>query len=129
MTALVPYKPEYAQMLLHHCSQGLSYHSFSGVVGVSIATMDGWAKKHADFGDAKEIAFAKMLYFYESKGVEGMLNSKDFSATIWSHNMKARFRNYGWGEQVNTTVDFNLGGEAATDEELAISLRKIARED
>ena len=53
------YKPEFCQMLINHMSQGLSYETFAGVVGVSKQTLYDWEKKNENFLDAKKIGQMK----------------------------------------------------------------------
>ena len=92
------YKPEYCQLLIEHMSSGLSYQSFAGKVSVSIETIYDWLKAHPEFLDAKKIGTVKMLEFYESVGVKGMLGEiPNYNLGTWIFNMKNRFRSIETG--------------------------------
>jgi transposase-like protein len=55
------YKPEYCEMLLGHCKKGLSFESFAAIIGVSRQALYDWAKKHKEFGEAKEEGHASRI--------------------------------------------------------------------
>ena len=94
-------------MLIDHMGdKGLSFESFAPVVGVNQDTLHHWAKIHADFSEAKNIAFAKNLLFWEKIGAAGMVGQiPGFNATVWIFNMKNRHR---WRDR--TEVDAKLSG-------------------
>lgn len=54
-------------MLIDHMSQGLSFDSFAGLIGVNKDTLYEWLKheKYSEFSDAKKIASAKRNLFIE----------------------------------------------------------------
>jgi transcriptional regulator with XRE-family HTH domain len=90
--------------LVEHMSEGLSYESFAGAIGVHRSTLYRWEKAHPEFLEAKEIATAKSLLWWEKVGQQGLWNenfgqgqgSKTLNATIWIFNMKNRF---GWRDR------------------------------
>lgn len=86
------YKPEYCEQLIHHMSQGLSFESFAGVLGVTRATVYNWAKENHEFLDAKNMGMEKCRLFYEKAGIAGMVGKiKDFNTGVWFANMRNRF--------------------------------------
>jgi len=58
------YKPEYCEMLIEHMKKGLSFESFSGLVGVHLDTLYEWQKK-PEFSEAKNIGRAYERLFWE----------------------------------------------------------------
>lgn len=110
------FKPEYCQKLIEHMKQGLSFESFSAIIGVNQDTLHEWSKnpkKYAGFLDAKKEAFAHARLFWEKLGIDGLYTTvtydgenrkveKSINATIWIFNMKNRF---GWKDRVEFTDD------------------------
>ena len=98
------YKPEYCQMLIDHMSKGFSFESFAGIVDVNRDTLFEWATAHDEFNEAKHLAFARNLIFWENVGIEGLYNQTDvdesgktksvksLNATVWIFNMKNRHK-------------------------------------
>lgn len=65
---------------------GLSFESFSAVIGVDRDTLYAWEKKFPKFSDSKRSARAAQLLFYERLGIKQAENSsKDFNSTafVW----------------------------------------------
>lgn len=126
------YKPEYCQMLIDHMSEGLSFESFAAKIDKCKQTIYVWTKKHSDFAEAKEIAFAKCQLFWESQGIDGLysttemdedgkpVKSKSINATVWIFNMKNRFkwRDKQPDEAPDTVVNNTVNAERLTDEQL-----------
>lgn len=108
------YKKEYCDGLINHMSQGLSYETYAGIIGVTRKTLYNWEKSHKDWRDAKEKAFELCQLFWEQVGVMGTLgavirNNKgeliDYSkvnSTMWIFNMKNRFN---WKDRMDMTSD------------------------
>lgn len=100
------YKPEYCEKLIKHMRKGLSFESFAGVVDVNIDTLYEWEKVHANFSEAKKIAFAKCRLFWEKKGHQGLypkmipgekgVTLLPMNSSVWIFNMKNRF---GWKDR------------------------------
>lgn len=99
------YKPEYCEQLIEHMSEGYSYESFAGVIGVAKDTIYQW-EKHQEFSDSKKIAFAKCNVFWERVAMDGM-HDRNFSAPVWIFNMKNRF---GWKDkkEIDHSVDAKI---------------------
>ena len=94
------YKEEYCDMLIKHMSEGYSFESFAGVVGVSKQTIYDWLDANSQFLDAKQIAIEKCRLWWERAGMRGMMNDeKDlkFNAQVYNLNMKNRFN---WSDRV-----------------------------
>lgn len=91
------YRVEFCEGLVEHMSQGLSFSSFGGVIGVGETSLHQWAKDHPEFADAKARAELKSLLWWEKAGLAGMVNKVEgFKPAIWIFSMKARFVKYGY---------------------------------
>lgn len=98
------YKKEYCKMLIEHMTEGLSFESFGGVVGVWKEALYNWVKKYPEFSNAKKEGTHKCMLFYEKAGRQGMLGKiAGFNSTTWLFNMKNRF---GWRDKKE--IDTNL---------------------
>ena len=67
------YKPEYCALLIKHMSQGLSYESFAGEIGVCIATLYNFEEKYPDWSRAKDKGRSASRNRLEKLGLQGML--------------------------------------------------------
>jgi hypothetical protein len=88
----IQFNPEWHERLIKHCSTGLSFEAFAGVIGVSVDTLYQWLKTNNEFSDTKKIADAKCRYFWEAMAIANLKN-KNFQTGTWIFNMKNRF---GW---------------------------------
>ena len=87
------YKKEYCERLLKHMTEGLSFESFGGEVGVCIDTVHEWAKVHPEFSEAKRAGSAGSRMFWEKMGRSGACGKlPGFQGGTWVFNMKNRFR-------------------------------------
>lgn len=87
------YNPALIEDLVKHMTQGLSFESFAGRVGVHKDTLYEWLKHHPEFSDAKKRGEAGSLLFWEKLGLLGVVGKqKGFNATMWIFNMKNRFK-------------------------------------
>lgn len=97
------YKEEYCDQLIEHMASGLSFESFSAVIGVHRATLYEWVKIHDAFNDAKRIGTDKNLHWWEKQGRDGLFEEKDavsekgvpyasrsINTSLWIFNMKNR---------------------------------------
>lgn len=90
---LSTYDPKYDQMLIDHLSEGLSFESFAGVIGVNRDTVFVWANNKPSFKEAKEIGTAKSMLYWEKMGIAGTVGKlKNFVPAAWIFNMKNRFK-------------------------------------
>lgn len=98
------YKPEYCKLLIEHMKSGMSYDSFPAKlydvhdVYVGVSTMYDWEKRIAEWAEAKAIAVAKSLSFYESRAsakVSGQkingINARDIDSYVLMGMLKTRF--------------------------------------
>ena len=63
------YLKKYDEMLLKHMSQGFSYESFAGSIGVCRDTLYEWESKHPNFSDTKKRAIDACLFPCPCPGV------------------------------------------------------------
>lgn len=80
------YKPEYNQMVIDHMSEGHSFDSFAGCIGVSRDTVREWCHVHEDFSDAKNIGQARGIKKLERIGldiIDGKSRNKNFNLGVW----------------------------------------------
>ncbi len=125
------YKTEYCEQLIEHMASGLSFESFAGVIEVNVDTLHEWAKVHEEFSDAKRLAFAKNMAFWEKLGIEHIINktdseslgdgvssskSRSLNASVWIFNMKNRFK---WRDRQPDETDVVVNNlSQANDDEL-----------
>jgi len=86
------YKEEYCEDLISHMNKGLSFESFAGVIEVNPDTLYEWCKVHDAFSEAKKIARAKNLIFWELMGIDICKGALEGSASAWVFNMKNRHK-------------------------------------
>lgn len=111
------YDPAYCDRVIAHMRGGQSYESFAGEIGVCVATLYTWEKKHRDFLEAKKVAQAACLNFWEKIGIMGVtgavkkdahgnvvIDGKKVNGTLWIYNMKCRFPKQ-WREQIEIKTD------------------------
>lgn len=103
----VEFKDEYCDKLIEHMSEGMSFESFAGVIGVGRETLYKWVGKedpktsedkarHPEFKDARKIAIEQCLLYWENEGKKGMWGGKNFNPSVWIFNMRNRF---GWRDE------------------------------
>lgn len=101
------YDPKFCQMLIDHMAKGYSYETFGASIDVAQSTVALW-EKHQEFSEAKREAFGKCRLFWESLGINYIVNISERdpdghsrSATLnnaaWIFNMKNRFK---WTDRV-----------------------------
>lgn len=113
---------------------GLSYASFSAVVKKNIDTLYEWGKVYPEFSEAKKVAFAENLIFWEKVGIDGLhsiteyvdgkpQSSKTLNATIWIFNMKNRHK---WRDKQPDESEVIVNNiTAVSDEELDAKLARL----
>ena len=88
------YEPKYCTMLIEHMSKGYSFETFGAIVEVCRATLYNWLDTHDEFQKAKDRAFTKSLYFWETKAIEFLTNPKEhkgFHFGLYRFIMQSRF--------------------------------------
>jgi hypothetical protein len=101
------YKPEYCEMLIDHMSSGLSYETFSAVIGTHRSVLYNWEKMHPDFLDAKKKAVEASQAFWEKIGLAQAVGDKQYgkgNTASWIFNMKNRF-NWADKQEVSNPDD------------------------
>jgi len=101
------YDPKFCEMLIEHMAKGYSFESFGSVTDTCKDTLYEWVKVHPQFSDAKKRATEKSRYWWESQGIDNILNKKQMTkdwegntvlvetslnAAAWIFNMKNRFK-------------------------------------
>ena len=89
------YDPEYCEQLINHMSEGGSFKSFGGIVGVSKQTLYDWCQRHSEFAEAKDIGRAKSEFFWINLGKKLALGEVKGSAVAWIFMMKNL---HGWND-------------------------------
>lgn len=75
------YRAEFCEALIQHMSQGLSFNTFAGTIGVTRETLYYWINEYEQFAHAKDIAFASRARFFEQKMIDGINNGVKMGAT------------------------------------------------
>ncbi len=121
----IQYKEEFGNMLIEHMSEGYSFESFGGIIGVSERVLYNWEKKYEEFSEAKEIGTQKSMIWWEKMGRKGMTNEIPFfNDRIWRLNMINRFRSK-WSDgtknenndKVKTEIIVRYEGDTPNDSE------------
>jgi hypothetical protein len=101
------YDPKFCEMLIEHMAKGYSFESFGSVTDTCKDTLYEWVKVHPQFSDSKKRATEKSRYWWESQGIDNILNKKEMTkdsegntvlvetslnAAAWIFNMKNRFK-------------------------------------
>lgn len=90
----IKFKPEWCEMLIKHCAQGLSIECFAAEIDTTTPTLYQLFDRYPEFLNAKKKAEAKCRSFWEKMGVAGAAGKlKNFQTGAWIFNMKNRF---GW---------------------------------
>jgi len=121
------YLPEYCDMIIEHCSEGYSFDSFAGKIGINQDTLYNWCKLFPEFSVAKSTALEKARLFWEKQGIDGLYSiteydektgrptkSKSLSSSVWIYNMKNRFSKE-WSDRVPEQKDSNTTVNIAFD--------------
>ena len=124
------YKPEFAEKLIEHMGQGLSYESFAGKCRVSRKTLYNCEKEHEEFATAKELGKEANRAYWEEVGMAGMTGEfEKFNSAIWIFNMKNRF---GWTDRRETKTEHVVTLESMVDnsfKEIETTAKKVDKPD
>lgn len=101
------FEEKFCEALIEHMSQGLSFESFAGVIGVDRDTIYEWVKVNPSFSDAKKIATSFCLLFWEKIGIAGVWNTKETQLNTGNYvfQMKNRFK---WTDKVELQAGENV---------------------
>lgn len=132
------YKPEYCDLLIDHMSEGYSFESFSAIVRVGRNTTYLWCKEFPEFKEAKEIAEAMALKYFETaikassmdeciddKILREKFDPKKINITTMQWFIKSRFHSV-YSEKNVTVLE---GGEKPIQVESKIDLSKLTLEE
>lgn len=99
------FDPAYAERIIKHMANGLSFESFGGEIGVHKDTLYEWVKRYPDFADAKKKATERCRLWWERLGMAALMGrdvvdaqgkvtieGKRINTVLWIFNMKCRFR-------------------------------------
>lgn len=111
------YKPEYAQSLIEHMSDGSSFYSFGARVSVGKTTLYDWLEKYPEFKEAYEIARLQSLAWWEKQGQEGLWNTKETSLNTGAFVFQVSNRFKGEGYTRNPQAN-----EGATESRLELEV-------
>lgn len=112
------YESRFCEMLIFHFSQGLSFESFAGEIFVDVQTLYNWTKQHKEFFEAKALGESQSLSIWEKTGGPGSaFLGSGFNTGLWVHNMKCRFKKFGWNPRVgegesDDRTGFDTGDDA-----------------
>ncbi len=125
------YDESYCNLLEKHMERGYSFESFAGFIGVSISTIEVWARTHKEFLRSKQIAMAKCLHWWEKVAIDNLFCSKDgfnLNANLWRLNMQARFPKR-WNPKTNISIDGKIQHDVARVGEMKVEdVIKIGQE-
>ncbi len=99
------YKRKYCKMLIEHMCKGYSFESFAADLDTCKQTLYTWLEVHPEFLDAKKLATAKSMKWWEGQGVKGLWTEEGgakLNTGVYVFNMKNRF---GWADQTRTATE------------------------
>lgn len=99
------YDPAFCEMLIDHMSKGFSFESFAAIAKTHRDTIFEWVKKFPEFAEAKKEAMELNRFFWERAGMKGMLDSKNFNASVWVFSMKNRFK---WSDRSEVEQNISM---------------------
>ena len=116
MVNIRKYREEFCKDLITHMKMGMSYDSFPAYlydkydIYVGLSTMYEWEKAYPEYAEAKVIAFAKSLTFFEKRAsakvsgqtIEG-INTKNIDSYVLMGMLKTRFHKV-YGDKVQHDI-------------------------
>ncbi len=94
------YKPEFAQLLFQHMSEGGSFEAFCSVPKCTVSRLYAWLTRHAEFREAKEAGEVAGKAFWENLGKAGQAGQLRTSTRVWKY-----LKNKETGQRVRTLVE------------------------
>lgn len=98
------YKSKYCKMLIEDMESGYSFEAFAGKIDVNVDTLHEWCKRHQEFSDAKQLAYAKSRRYWEKVGLDGLQSTvmrkgnmtitKSLNVRVWEMNLKSKFKDW-----------------------------------
>lgn len=103
----IRYSTKYAKELIEHMTQGYSFASFAGAIGVGHQTVKEWVERYPEFRIAKEIGQARARWWWEQRGIKGlwkMEKQPQLNERLYLAIMRVRF---GWRDQDPKPIDLS----------------------
>lgn len=101
----IEYKKEYCQIVIDRMAEGKSFESCGAVIGVCRVTLYNWSNKYPDFLNAWQLGKVLALKWWEDLQQRGAAGEcPGFNSAAAKHAMATRFREYGYGEQVEQSI-------------------------
>lgn len=115
------YKPEFAQMLLNHLSEGYSYSSFDVPGGVTYSTLRQWEKRFPEFAQAREMGEKAKLKLLETEGLKMV---KEGNVVAWKFLMNQQ----GVTEQMEITHTLSTSPHMQVSPEVRFNRYQMIKE-
>jgi len=98
------YSEDYCEQLIDHMSQGLSFDTFAGRIGVNPDSLYEWVKRHPAFSEAKKIGTGKRNFLVEQAFVASTMNPgkhkyNTAQMIYWTKNT------IGWSDRIEHAGD------------------------
>lgn len=88
------YNSDYCALVIEHMSEGYTFDSFSGRIGVCSGTVYEWKHAHPEFDDAVAIGFRKALWFWEKVLTSAAKGETKGNAAAIIFKLKNTFRDW-----------------------------------
>jgi hypothetical protein len=99
------YEERFCEMLIDHMTEGFTFESFAGRIGVNRDTIYEWAKVHEAFSDAKKDGRAAQQFFDE-KEMAKIIQGKNPRGNITGLIFKMK-NCHGWRDKVEQETKVN----------------------
>lgn len=110
------YNDTFPELLQAHLSQGFSFASFAGLIGVTYGTIKRWVEEYEVFRDAKEIGESRCRLFWEQVGIAATVGKvPNFNATAYKMQVQNRFPAEYGDKPVAETEVVSTGGALSGD--------------
>jgi hypothetical protein len=113
------YKKRYCQDVISHMSEGKSFMTFAGVIGVAESTINKWAVDFPEFGDAKAEGFARRAAIVEDKLLSAAFNDAPCNTALLALISKnvLKLRSEPVQEEVKQDMNVNITFTEATEDD------------
>jgi hypothetical protein len=108
------YLPEYCDLVIAKMGEGLSLTAFAGFIGVSVDTIYGWIKCHADFSEAVSRATPARVLALETKLLRSRKGAETTAAIFALRNAAPN----EWRDVKHTEHAHRLTADRLTDDQL-----------
>lgn len=121
------YKPIYCKKLLDMSREGKSLQQVAAEIGVTPRTMRNWKEKYPEFKEACAEGLVLACAWWENEIQQGM-NDKDKPkhwATSIIYTMKCRFKEFGYNERQEQSIEITNKHETMSNEDIDRALKAI----